>query len=242
MMKEKGIFYGVGIGPGDPELITLKALRRIEQTEVICAPKTKNGGMLALSILGQIVDLEHKTIIPIDSDMERDLKKREEKYRTQAKDLAEYLDAGHDVVMINIGDISIYATVSYMADALGELGYRTAMIPGVPSFCAVAAALNESLTHINEPLHVIPASVRDIEAKLALEGTKILMKSGRQLKKTLDSIAEAGLLEDTSLVSNCGLPNQIVLKKIKKDTDIPDQAGYFTTLIVKDKKREDAEK
>ncbi len=232
-MNKQGIFYGVGIGPGDPELITLKAKKRIEDTDVICAPRTGKGEMLALSIVRQVIDLSKKTILPIDSDMERDSQKRNQKYREQASVLAKYLAVGSDVVMINIGDISIYSTVGYMADALQELGYKTVMIPGVPSFCAVAAALNENLTCMNEPLHIIPASSGAIEEQLKLPGTKILMKSGKQLQHTLKVIDSMGMIEDTSLVSNCGLPDEMILKEIDKDTPLPEAAGYFTTLIVK---------
>lgn len=243
MTRKHGIFYGVGIGPGDPELITLKALKRIQSTQVICAPRTKSGEMLALSIIATLVDLGDKTIIPIDSDMERDPDKRYIKYKTQAMQLADYLSAGKDLVMINIGDVSIYSTVTYMADALKEMGYTTVMVPGVPSFCAVAAALNESLTTMHEPLHVIPASSGDLKSQLALPGTKILMKSGRQLKGTLAVLEEEGMLEGTSLVANCGMPDEVIQKKIAAGTQIPDQMGYFTTVIVKDrsKKSEGAE-
>lgn len=237
MVNKEGIFYGVGIGPGDPELITLKALKRIEDTAVICAPRTKNEEMLALSIIDQVVDLSGKMIIPIDTDMERDPQKRQEKYQTQALQLSALLESGKDVAMINIGDVSIYSTVSYMAEALKVLGHTTVMIPGVPSFCAVAAALNESLTTMHEPLHVIPASSGTLEDQLALPGTKILMKSGKKLKQTLQVLAAEGKLQETSLVANCGMPDEVILKSIDPDTKIPDQAGYFTTVIVKEMKK-----
>ncbi len=194
---KKGVFYSVGVGPGDPELITLKAVRTLERCPVVAAPQTKNGEMLALAIARQAVSLEGKT------------------------------------AMLNLGDVSIYATAAYLADILAADGYETRMVPGVTSFCAVAARLNTSLTGIDTPLHIVPGGCGALEECLAQPGAKVLMKSGRQLPGVLAALERRGLLERSALVSNCGLPGEQVyadLSAFPREQD----AGYFATIIVKE--------
>lgn len=147
----KGVFYGVGVGPGDPELMTLKAVRVLRDCPVIAAPRTRDGAMLALDIAAQAVDLKEKMILPLFFPMERDAQRLETAHRAAAEAVESCLEQGKDVAMLNLGDVSIYATYSYLMELLSEKGYETRMIPGVPSFCAVAARLGVSLTSMNAP-------------------------------------------------------------------------------------------
>ena len=228
----KGIFYGVGIGPGDPELLTLKAVRTLEACPVIAAPQTKSGGMLALDIAQQAVDLSRKELLPLYFSMSRDPAVLAAAREEAAQAVRERLDTGLDVAMLNLGDVSIYATCSYLMDILDRQGYRTVMIPGVPSFCAVAARLGVSLTEMNSPLHIAPGS-SDLDATLDLPGTKVLMKSGRQLPAVLKALKERDLLDHSMLVENCGLPTEVVCSDLSREQPEAD-AGYFVTLIVKE--------
>ena len=214
---KKGVFYSVGVGPGDPELITLKAVRTLERCPVVAAPQTKNGEMLALSIARQAVSLEGKTVVPLHFTMSRDKAQQHAAHLAAAQALRPHLDAGRDVAMLNLGDVSIYATA----------------VPGVTSFCAVAARLNTSLTGIDTPLHIVPGGCGALEECLAQPGAKVLMKSGRQLPGVLAALERRGLLERSALVSNCGLPGEQVyadLSAFPREQD----AGYFATIIVKE--------
>ena len=230
---KKGIFYGVGVGPGDPELLTLKAIRLLERCPVIAAPRTKSGEMLALEIASGAADLGGKTVIPLDFSMERDRAKQRASHLAAADLVEPYLAKGLDVAMLNLGDVSIYATYSYLMELLGERGYETAMIPGVPSFCAVAARLGVSLTEMNTALHISPggAALRDA---LDLPGTKVLMKSGRQMPAVLEALASRGALGNSMLVQNCGLPGEAVYPDLSKAVPGEDSMGYFATVIVKE--------
>lgn len=218
-----GIFYGVGVGPGDPELLTLKAARVIEGCPVVCAPRTRDGRMLALEIARQAVALDGKTVLPLDFTMERDKGRRQRAHEQAADAVERELARGRDVAMLNVGDVSLYATFSYLRDILRGRGFRTAMVPGVPSFCAVAARLNESLTAGEEPLHILPANGPGLEEALALPGTKVLMKAGRQVSRL------AGR-ERARLVVDCGLPTEAVYENL---AEAPEEPGYFATVIVK---------
>ena len=230
MEEVKGTFYCVGVGPGDPELMTLKGARTLERCPVIAAPCTKGGEMLALDIAKGAVELEDKIILPISFSMTRDSAKRKAEYEAGARAIAGYLAAGRDVAMVNLGDVSIYATCGRMMELMKEKGFSVAMIPGVPSFCAVAARLGESLTADNAPLHIFPAGDTALKEALELHGAKVLMKSGRQLPGVIDALEGAGALDRAALVQNCGLPGERVVKPLRRETE----SGYFSTIVVKE--------
>lgn len=230
-MESLGTFYGVGVGPGDPELLTRKAIRLLRSCPVLAAPRTASGEMLALDIARQAVDLTGKTILPLDFTMERDRPIRRSAHETAAAQLEPYLHAGQDVALLNLGDVSIYATFGYLQSILQDRGYPTVMIPGIPSFCAVAARLNSGLTEMNQPLHIVPAGSGSLDGTLALPGTKILMKSGSHLSQVVETLRRTGQLHKAAMVQNCGLPGEQVYVTLE---DLPKTTGYFATIVVKE--------
>ena len=227
---KSGTFYAVGLGPGDPELVTRKAIRILAGCHVIAAPKTHGDGMLALSIAQQATNLEGKAILPITFPMERNEERRRMNYEKAASDIETYLSGGQDVALLNLGDVSIYATGGYLAAILRARGYKTELVPGIPSFCAAAARLGISLTERDTPLHILPAGSVPLEEALELPGTKVLMKAGRRLPKVVSALEQRGLLVKASLVENCGLPGERVCADLSQGADF----GYFTTVIVKE--------
>ena len=231
MEVKKGVCYGVGVGPGDPELLTLKALRVLEACSVIAAPQTGSGDTLAMDIVRQAVSLEGKPLLPLPFTMAQDPALRQEAHQRAAWEIENFLAAGRDVAMLNLGDVSIYATFGYVMDILTGGGYGAVMVPGVPSFCAVAARLGTSLTTAASPLHILPASRDTLAEQLELPGTKVLMKSGRQLPQVAELLERKGLLEKAAMVRDCGLPTEQVCQDL---TRLPEDAGYFATVIVKE--------
>ena len=229
----KGIFYGVGVGPGDPELLTLKAVRVLRSCPVIAAPQTGGEKALALAIAAQAVDLSGKTILPLPFAMSRDPALRAESHRAAAAAVAAHLAASRDVAMLNLGDPSVFGTVGYVQQLLEQQGWQCRTVPGVTSFCAVAAELNTSLTSRDLPLHIIPAGGFGVEQALALPGTKVLMKAGSALPRVVQALRDAGLAETSMMVRNCGLPDQKICRSMTRadETD----TGYFATIVVKEK-------
>ena len=130
MEVRKGVFYGVGVGPGDPELLTLKALRTLECCPVIAAPRTKSGETLALDIVRRAMPMEGKTILPLEFTMSRDPAVLRASRLRAAEAIAAHLAAGRDTAMLNLGDVSIYATFGYLMDILAGEGYEAVMVPG----------------------------------------------------------------------------------------------------------------
>lgn len=225
---KRGKLYGVSVGPGDPALMTLKAVSCIRQCDVLAAPRTTDGSSLALKIAAGAVDTSGKQIEYLDFLMTRDPDKLAKSHGAAAERIAAYLEAGRDVAVLNLGDASLYSSYSYLCRILLQRGYDAETIPGVTSFCACAALLNRSLTDGDTPLHILPASMQDLPSALALPGGKVLMKSGRALPEVKRLLREQGLAERSALVSDCGLPTQRVYMDIDETTD----ESYFTTILI----------
>lgn len=231
MEVKKGICYGVGVGPGDSELITLKAVRVLTRCPVIAAPQTRSGEMLALDIVRGAVDLAGKTILPLSFTMSQDKAVLQASHEAAADAVQAHLDRGEDVAMPNLGDVSIYATWGYVMQVLEGRGYETVMIPGVPSFCAAAARLNATLVSWGSPLHIIPVGKGPVAPLVEQPGGKVLMKAGRGLSEIAKALGRTGQLDRAALVEDCGLPTE----RVWTDWDrLPQDVGYFATVIVKE--------
>ena len=226
-MEKQGVFYAVSVGPGDPELLTRQACRVLEVCDVIAAPRTKASRMLALDIAGGAVDMRGKTILPLDFTMAHDAAVREDSYRTAAAAIEASLAAGRDVAMVNLGDVSVYATAYYILERVRSDGFEVVMCPGVTSFCAVAARLGRSLTRMDEPLHILPGST-DLNNALALPGTKVVMKSGKAIHETAEALKRHGLLANAGMVADCGLETEQVYTDLQQ---LPEEISYFATIV-----------
>ncbi len=226
----KGTLYGVGVGPGDPKLMTLKAVETIEACPVIASPRTPGGGMVALDIAKGAVRLDGKTILPLDFAMSRDPAVRASSHQAAAAAIRTQLDLGFSVAMLNLGDVSIYSSYRYIADLLGKEGYTVAMVPGVTSFCAAAAALNLSLTDMESPVHILPDASEPSAEAMTAEGASIWMKSGKNLPGLLRRLDAAGLLGKTKMVQNCGMADQKIFHSLD---NAEFDNHYFTVVIVK---------
>lgn len=223
-----GIMYGIGVGPGDPELMTLKAVKRIQSCKVIAIPHENKEECTAWQIARQAVpEIEKKEILCLPMPMTKDEAVLEESRRQAAEAVMKYLSKGEDVGFITLGDVSIYSTCSYLLDKLWEQDYDTCLISGLPSFCAAAARLGMPLVSGAEELHIIPASYKVGEA-LKLPGVKVLMKAGGQLKAVKEEIKKSGA--QAVMVENCGMPDEKVYYTLE---EIPETAGYYSLLIVR---------
>ncbi len=226
----KGILYGVSIGVGDPELLTLKAVKTLERCDVIAYPKTKSGRAVALETAQKAVDLSQKELLPLAFLMTRDEHELTQNYKRLAQELADILDCGKDIAMPVLGDVSVYSTFSYIAELLQKSGYRTESIPGVCSPCACAAAAGEPLVKMSRQLHIIPASA-DIQDVFEFSGVKVVMKSGREISKLIKLLDEKDMLEKAVFIENCGMDNERILRgKEALETEF----GYLTTAIIKE--------
>lgn len=226
---KKGTLYGVGVGPGDPELMTLKAVKAARGSDVIAVPHKDIAKCTALKIaLGAVPELADKALLAVDMPMTKDPVILENAYAAGTAAIAAQLEQGKNVCFLTLGDPTVYSTYLYLHERVVQLGFEAHIIPGVPSFCAAAAELGIPLCENKEQLHVIPGTYTPTEA-LRLPGVKVMMKNN--LPVTLPALRQAGV--QAAMVENCGMENQHVYRTLE---EIPADAGYFSLLIVKDGK------
>jgi sirohydrochlorin cobaltochelatase len=230
--EHKGILYGIGVGPGDPELVTQKAIRTIETCNLLVLPAVSRESCYAYQIALQVCpDIENKATLCMPFPMTRDEQKVDIAHNQIYQDIEDSLRQGQKVGLLTIGDPSVYSTYLYMHKRALEAGWQSHIISGVPSFCAVAARLGISLGEKNEEIHIIPASY-EIEDTLSYHGTRVYMKSGRKLRELIEALRADERTADCEIygVSNCGMENERVYHGLDKLAEVE---GYLTTVIVK---------
>ena len=220
----RGTAYGVGVGPGDPGLMTLRAVSVIRACGVVALPGKHPQETAAYKIAVQAVpELPEKILLPLEMPMVRDRSIMEKAHRAAAGRIEAYLDQGQDVACLTLGDPSVYSTFGYIQRHLEDDGYPVEIVPGVPSFCAAAARLKVPLAQWDEPLHILPAAHGD---KLpAGRGACVLMKPAGGLWA---SVRDSG--RRVWMVENCGMPGERVWDGAE---NLPDEAGYFSILIAR---------
>jgi len=225
----KGTVYGVGVGPGDPEYMTLKAVRLIRENEVIAVPgrdpRTAAAYRIALAAVPELAD---KTLLGIDMPMIRDREKLHEYHVRGARQIEAYLDKGQNVVFLTLGDSTLYCTFSYLQHILENDGCPVQLVSGITSVTAAAAALNRPLAEWDELIHIVPAAHKSSEP-LTWPGTCVLMKSASHMKEVKERLRESG--KRAEAVENCGMADQKLYRSVD---EIPDEAGYFSLIIAKD--------
>lgn len=227
----KGKLYGVGVGPGDPELLTLKALRLIRENPVIAVPGEDIRASVAYQIVkGAYEALDEKTLLPVAMPMTKDPAVLEANHEKAAGDVEAYLRQGKNVVFLTLGDPTVYSTYLYVHKRILARGYEAEIVSGITSFCAVAARLNMGLVERDEPLHVIPATYQanGMDQVLKLPGTKVLMKTGRKMAQVRESIQKSG--QQAVMIENCGMPGERIFEGAE---NIPEKSGYYSLIIVK---------
>ncbi|MBI3755366.1 MAG: precorrin-2 C(20)-methyltransferase [Deltaproteobacteria bacterium] len=231
-----GMLYGVGVGPGDPELLTLKAVRALKAADVIAIPKSKEeSDSIALSIVKRSVDLSNKETVelmfPMTKDKEVLIKARKE----AAVILAHKLKQGKDVACITLGDPLFYSTFSYLIPLVREKlpQAEIKIIPGVSSVMASAAAAVMPLTEADEKLAVIPATYETEKLRDVLRDfdTIVLMKVNKVFDKVLELLSELGLKDRAVFIERCGGENQRVVRNLEILRG--ERLDYLSMVIVK---------
>lgn len=221
--------YGVGVGPGDPELMTLKAIRVMEQSDVIVVPGAVAEQTVAYQIArGAYPKLAQKQVVPIAMPMTKDPVKREQSHQNVTDQVEAMLQAGKQVAFLTLGDPTVYSTYLYLHKRIQALGYAVEIVSGIPSFCAVAARMNVGLCEQDEMLHIIPASY-DIDDALQLKGSKVLMKAASKMADVKQKLQERGAC--AVMIENCGMENERCYTSVQ---EIPDQSSYYSLIIVKE--------
>jgi len=222
-----GTLYGIGLGPGDPELMTLKAYRLISGAEVVAYPALEDGDSFARSIAQDVIpDDAVEVTIHIPMTVERG--PAQAAYDQGAADIAVHLEAGRDVLVLCEGDPFFYGSFMYLFARLSDR-FETEVVPGVTSVTTCAAVAGRPLTARNEVLTIIPGPLEEdaMRDRIAAAEAVVIMKVGRHLPKIRRVLAALNLT-DAAYVERASLPNQKVMQLV----DAPETAPYFSMILV----------
>lgn len=223
-----GTLYGVGLGPGAPDLITLRAARLIEAARVVAYPTLAGGASFARSIAAELIAPgTHEIAMDVPMTVERG--PAQAAYDASAAQIAEALEAGEDVVCLCEGDPFFYGSFMYLFARLSDR-YRVEIVPGVTSLTAAAAAARRPLAARNERLTVLPGPLPEAELRARIEGAEsvTIMKLGRHFPKVRAVIANLGLTDRAIYVERATLETEIV----RPLAEAPDTAPYFSMIIL----------
>ena len=226
-----GRLYGIGVGPGDSELLTLKAVRIIRECDIIFAPrKSEDDESVALKIVEGAVDLKDKNILRPIFAMSKATESFWEYGRRASDEIIEMLKGGKDVVFVTLGDVSIYSTFFYMQTYIKQKGYDVIVVPGISSFSAGAAQAGIPLVLGMENLVILP-SIGDKDRLYDAIGSFdniVIMKSGSNVPLIAGIMGENHIpLDRATVISNVGMDGEYI-----GPLDTEREYGYFTTVII----------
>jgi len=231
-----GRCYGVGVGPGDPELLTVKALRLLESCPVVayfCAARRESNARRVVQHHLRPEHTELKLVYPVTTEAVAPSTYETllaDFYDQSAKRVAEILDEGVDVAVLCEGDPFFFGSYMYLHHRLCDR-YPSEVVPGVSSALAGAAVLGSPLASRNERFAVLSGvlPVPELAAGLAAADSAVILKVGRNLDTVREAVRRAGLLDRASYLEWATLPNQRVLPLADVDgTDAP----YFSMVVI----------
>src|SRR3954451_24013294 len=229
--------YGVGLGPGDPELVTVKAARILAAADVVAFHSARHGRSIALGIARSYLPadvVEEHLVYPLtveSTDHPGGYRGAlEDFYAEAAARLAVHLDAGREVVVLAEGDPMFYGSYMHLHKRLAHR-YPTVVVPGVTSVSASAAALGAPLVEAEEVLQVLPGTlpVEELTARLALGGPAAVMKLGRTFDTVRSALEAAGRLDEAFYVERASTSAQRVARLAEVD---PSTVPYFSMAVL----------
>lgn len=223
-----GKLYGVGLGPGDPELMTLRAHRLISGAQIVAYPTLAGGESFARAIAAQAIAPGAREIV-MDVPMSVERPPAQAAYDRGAVEIAGALDEGQDVVCLCEGDPFFYGSFMYLFARLSAR-YEVEVVPGVTSIAACAARAGRPLVARNERLTVLPGPLPEAELRARIEGAEsvAIMKVGRHLAKIRTVIDDLGLTAQAVYVERASLAEEVVCSLAQA----PEKAPYFSMILL----------
>lgn len=228
---KKGKFYGIGVGVGDPENITVKATKKLHEVDVIVLPEAKSGeGSTAFNIVKEYLKPGVEQMF-LEFPMIKDVEARKVFRKNNADKVSAELEKGKNVAFLTIGDPMTYSTYTYVLEHIAD-DVEVETIAGVTSFNSIAARLNVPLMIGDEDLKVVSVNRKtDIYKEIENNDNLVLMKISRNFEKIKKAIIETGNKENAVIVSDCGKDNEVIYWDIESVEEVP----YFSTMILKKK-------
>ncbi|GAB6180951.1 cobalt-factor II C(20)-methyltransferase [Desulfotomaculum defluvii] len=230
----KGIFYGIGVGPGDPELITLKAVHILHKVDVVIAPRTSTRAKSTALNIARPHLKEHTKILELIFPMVDDEFKLNEAWESNKLTILDLLKTGNNVAFLTLGDPMLYSTYIYILRLLSKHPVEIKTIPGITSFAASASRVGFPLAEGDEILTIVPATCQEekLNQALALADNVVLMKVSRNTSKLINEMATHHLLDHAVMVSKCGHADETIHFDLKSPELKP---TYLSTILAKKK-------
>jgi len=240
-----GHLYLVGVGPGDPELMTYKAVRILTEAKIWAVPTAReNGVSSAQQIAGQMIADKGRKILSLCFPMKKVFLGQEtddqllQAWRKSADEVIRHLDRGEDVAFPTLGDATLYSTAFYLLAMIQEQrpDVPVTVVPGITAMAACAASQSSPLALGDDVLAVVPAAFEDDRLRqiLATLDSVVLMKVHKRIDALIDILEELGLAEHAVLIERSGMEGERVY------TDIREARGrklhYFSTMVIRKKK------
>ena len=240
MTQKTGTLYGIGVGPGDPDLITMKAVKILRQVDMVfAAASTKNDHSLAVNIAREHIP-DSAPVVRLKFPMTRDKTETRSAWAMHADTIINHLESGQDVAFLTLGDAMTYSTfgyiVRYISAAAPHLKIET--IPGISSYQAAAARLNTPLVEGEESLMVVSGAKggNRLRALARKPENVVFLKAYRNVKDITDALTENGCYQQCIGIKNCGLKNEEIIPNVE---ELKKQDPNYWTLIIAKKKKED---
>ncbi len=235
--NNKSIFYGVGIGPGDPELLTLKGFKILNNTDVIFAPKAKSkDDSLARKIIEKILP-EKKEFVELEFPMIQDEEELKKQYKNSADLVIQKIYSGKKVAYLTIGDPLLYSTYIYLLEALKVIAPDLVIetIPGISAYSALASKFSYSMAEKNEKVCIcpLPDDLNKLKKTIKDNDTTVIMKVAKRLPEVITLLQELNLEKNAILGSRVGLAGEKLIKGFQASSQLSEREGYFSTLIVR---------
>lgn len=230
----RGKLYGIGVGPGDSGLMTVKAVETLKKADMIIAPKTeKKDGSVAFHIASPYIP-EGTDILPMVFQMNNDMDAVERQWEENRRIIIEKLDEGKNLVFLTLGDPMLYSTYMYIFRALEGTEYEAETIPGIPAFLGIASYLGMPVAEWEETVLILPATAEPekIDRALASADHAVIMKVYKNWAYIQAELRKHHLIKNAVMVSRAGLPDEV----IQRDLDsLPADytPNYLSTILTK---------
>ena len=228
-----GIFYGIGVGPGDPELLTVKAINAIKAADVLIAPKTeKKEGSVALSIAKPYLSSDIEIVYQV-FPMVKNFADSTDAWEANKKEILSLLEQGKNVAFLTLGDPMFYSTYIYVYRLLKDEDVKIVTIPGIPAFCAIGSQAGIPIVEGNDVLSIIPAtaSPEKIEKAIANCDNAVLMKVYKNFPEIADVLDKHDMAKNAVMLSRCGLPDEERIDDIMTQKD--KKVNYLSTILTR---------
>jgi precorrin-2/cobalt-factor-2 C20-methyltransferase len=233
----RGTLYGIGVGPGDPDLITVKAAKILAACPHVFVPAAKSeGGSVAFTIARNHINPQaqiHEIVFPMTTNRAE----LEARWEESARAVAEPLEAGSDACFLTLGDAFLYSTYIYMLRALRRRipDVEVITVPGITAFSAAAALAEFPVGEAKERVTIIPTAddLEEVRQAVSAGGTVVLMKIGKRLERILEILEGFGVMDSGVFISRAGMGDQRIVKCLRDLRGAQEDTGYLSIILVK---------